>query len=69
MSEWIMIESRPMDEEERQYYSEHYGFGLTDDEAIIFCSQLNEKRIRRMRLHTELHAIKPRKRGYHRSGG
>ena len=37
---WIMFESRPMDEEERQYFSEHYGYELTDDEALIYCSQL-----------------------------
>ena len=39
---WIPIESRPMDEEERQYYSEHYGYKLTDEEAVIYCSQLPE---------------------------
>lgn len=39
---WIMIESRPMDEEERRYYSEHYGYNLTDDEAVIYCCQLPE---------------------------
>lgn len=37
---WIMFESRPMDKEERQYYSEHYGYELADDEAVIYCSQL-----------------------------
>lgn len=31
---WIRVESRPMDEEERAYYS--------DDEAIIYCCQLPE---------------------------
>lgn len=40
--EWIMIESRPMDAEERQYYSEQYGYELTDEEAVIYCSQLPE---------------------------
>ena len=39
---WIPIESRPMDEEEREYYNEHYGYELTDDEAVIFCCQLPE---------------------------
>ena len=39
---WIMIESRPMDEEERQYYSEHYGYDLDDHEAVIYCCQLPE---------------------------
>lgn len=40
--EWIMIESRPMDAEERQYYSEQYGYELTDEKAVIYCSQLPE---------------------------
>lgn len=40
--EWIMIESRPMDAEERQYYSEQYGYELADEEAVIYCSQLPE---------------------------
>ena len=39
---WIMIKSRPMDEEERRYYSEHYGYNLADDEAVIYCCQLPE---------------------------
>ena len=39
---WIKIESRPMDEEERQYYSDHSGYNLTDDEAVIYCCQLPE---------------------------
>lgn len=39
---WIMLESRPMDEEERQYYSEHYGYDLDDHEAVIYCCQLPE---------------------------
>lgn len=39
---WIKIESRPMDEEEWQYYSEHYGYNLTDDEAVTYCCQLPE---------------------------
>lgn len=37
---WILFETRPMDEEERQYYSEQYGFALADDEAVIYCSQM-----------------------------
>lgn len=37
---WIVFETRPMDEEERQYYSEQYGFCLADDEAVIYCSQM-----------------------------
>lgn len=38
--QWIPIKSRPMDEEERQYYSEHIGYDLTDDEAVIYCCEL-----------------------------
>ena len=37
---WILFETRPMDEEERKYYSEQYGFALADDEAVIYCSQM-----------------------------
>lgn len=39
---WIEIESRPMDDEERQYYGEHYGYDLDDHEAVIYCGQLPE---------------------------
>lgn len=39
---WIKFETRPMDEEEREYYSDHYGYNLTDDEAVIYCCQLPE---------------------------
>lgn len=39
---WIKIESRPMDDEERKYYSEHYGYDLDDHEAVIYCCQLPE---------------------------
>lgn len=38
---WTPFETRPMDEEERQYYSEQYGrFDLADDDAVIYCSQM-----------------------------
>lgn len=37
---WIPIKSRPMDENERQHYSEHIGYDLTDDEAVIYCCEL-----------------------------
>ena len=40
---WIPFETRPMDEEERQYYSKQYGFGLTDDEAVIYCSDMPDQ--------------------------
>lgn len=39
---WIPFESRPMDDEECQYYSEHFGYDLTDDDAIFYCCQLPE---------------------------
>lgn len=39
---WIRFESRPMDDEERKYYSEHYGYDLDDHEAVIYCCQLPE---------------------------
>ena len=39
---WIKIESRPMDDEERKYYSEHYGYDLDDHKAVIYCCQLPE---------------------------
>lgn len=39
---WICFESRPMDEDEREYYNEHYGYKLTDEEAVIYCCQLPE---------------------------
>lgn len=42
LPKWIPIQSRPMDEEERQYYSEHYGYELTDEEAIIYWCHLPE---------------------------
>lgn len=37
---WIPIESRPMTEEERAEYSAFFGMDLTDDEAIIYASDL-----------------------------
>lgn len=39
--QWITFESRPMDDEEREYYSEMSGFDM-DDDAVIYCSQLPE---------------------------
>ena len=40
--EWIPIESCPMDEEERQYYSERIGYDIEDEDAVIYCCQLPE---------------------------
>ena len=37
---WIRFESRQMDEEERQEYSERFGYELDDDEAVIYCCPL-----------------------------
>lgn len=34
--QWIPLTSRPMDDEEREYYSEKYGYDLSDDEAVIY---------------------------------
>lgn len=33
---WHPINSRPMTDEERQYWEDHYGYALDDDEAIIY---------------------------------
>lgn len=38
--EWIPLKTRPMDEDERQEWSEKYGYKLEDDEAVIYTSQL-----------------------------
>lgn len=38
---WIPFESRPMDDEEREYYSEMTGFDMSDD-AVMYCSKLPE---------------------------
>ena len=37
---WNPIKSRPMDDEEREYYSERIGYVLSDDEAVIYDSCL-----------------------------
>ena len=39
--QWITFESRPMNDEERKYYSEMTEFEMYDD-AVIYCSQLPE---------------------------
>lgn len=39
--QWIAFESRPMNDEEREYYSEMTGFDMSDD-AVIYCSKLPE---------------------------
>lgn len=40
--EWIPIESRPMDEEERQYYSERIGYDIEYEDAVIYRCPLPE---------------------------
>lgn len=39
--QWNTFESRPMNDEEREYYSEMTGFDMYDD-AVIYCSKLPE---------------------------
>jgi hypothetical protein len=39
-NEWISVKSRPMDAEERKEWSEKFGYDLSDDEAVIFVSQM-----------------------------
>lgn len=41
-AKWVMIESRPMDEEERAYYSEQIGYDIEYEDAVIYCCQLPE---------------------------
>ena len=36
MAEWNIIESRPMDDEERAMWSERLGYELKDDEAVMY---------------------------------
>ena len=36
MSEWVKITKRPMDEEERQEWSERLGFDIEYEEAVIY---------------------------------
>lgn len=40
MSEWHIITSRPMTDEERNEYNERTGFNLTPEEAVIFTGPL-----------------------------
>ncbi len=40
MSEWIPIKSRPMDEDEREEWSDKLGYELEDYEAVIYVSPL-----------------------------
>lgn len=36
VQKWIPIKTRPMDDEEREYYSEHFGYDIEYEEAIMF---------------------------------
>ena len=42
MQDWILIKSRPMDEEERKEWSEKLGYDIEYDEAVIYVSPLPE---------------------------
>lgn len=37
---WSPITSRPMDEEEREEWSDRLGYELDDEEAVMYCSPL-----------------------------
>lgn len=39
---WIPVKTRPMTEEERQYYSELYGYDIEYEEAIMFDCKMPE---------------------------
>lgn len=40
--QWIPIKTRPMTEEERQYYSEMYGYDIEYEEAVMFDCKMPE---------------------------
>lgn len=42
VNQWIPIKTRPMDEEERNYYSEHFGYDIEYEEAIMFDCKMPE---------------------------
>ena len=39
---WVHVKTRPMTEEERQYYSELYGYDIEYEEAIMFDCKMPE---------------------------
>ena len=39
---WIPIKTRPMTNEELKYWEELYEYGLSEEEAVIYCSPLPE---------------------------
>lgn len=40
MAEWIMLKTRPMDEDERQEWSEKLGYDIDYEDAVIYTGQL-----------------------------
>ena len=40
--EWIPIKTRPMTDEELKYWEELYEYGISEEEAVIYCSPLPE---------------------------
>ena len=41
-SAWIPVTTRPMDSEEREYWSDHFGYPLDDEDAVIFDCKMPE---------------------------
>ena len=39
---WNPVKTRPMDSEEREYWSEHLGYPLDDEDAVIFNCKMPE---------------------------
>lgn len=39
---WIPIKTRPMSDEEREYYSEHFGYDIEYEEATMFDCKMPE---------------------------
>lgn len=37
---WIPVKMRPMDEEEREYWEDHFGYELADEDAVLFDCQM-----------------------------
>ena len=40
--QWITFETRPMDDEEREYYTKMLGYDIEYNDAVIYCSKLPE---------------------------
>lgn len=38
--QWIPIRMRPMDAEEREYWEDHFGYELADEDAVLFDCQM-----------------------------